>query len=308
MKTSVLVIKLGALGDIILATESFQSIRAHHPGANITLLTRRPFVGLAQLMPWFDQVWPDPAPKPWQLNTVIGFRRQLRAPRFSRIYDLQGNDRARFYQRLGRWSADIWVTAAMTEKTVRRLGLPPMPVAQRHRELLAQAGVPSIGPADLSWLDAPLDEFNLPQKIFLLIPGCSPKRLEKRWPPEHYIELAKQVVRQGLTPVVIGTAADEPAPAIVSAGVPEAINLSGRTTIPQVAALARRAQGVVGNDTGPIHLAGAVGAPTLVLMSGASDPVRVKPIGPVVSYLQVENLAELAVAQVQTELRRWVEK
>jgi ADP-heptose:LPS heptosyltransferase len=302
MNDQVLVIKLGALGDIFLALESFQSIRARHRDARITLLTRPAFVALARQMPWFDAVEADPSPKLWRLWAIWSLRRRFRAARYQRVYDLQGNDRAQFYRCLGGWATDVWMTASLTEKTIARRGLPRLPVAQRHRELLAATGVPFAGAANLSWLDAPLDGFDLPERFFILIPGSAPTRLEKRWPPERYAELGRKLIGQGLTPVVIGTAADEPALSIVCAHLPEAINLSGRTSISQLAALARRAAGVVGNDTGPIHIAAAVGARTLVLMSGQSDPVRMKPNGPEVDCVQATHLKELSVAETWAAL------
>ena len=96
----ILVIKLGALGDIILAMEAFQAIRKHHANDSITLLTRKPFVLLTEKMPWFDSIWPDPAPKLLEVSKWLAFRRHLRSANFSRVYDLQCNDRAGFYFRL----------------------------------------------------------------------------------------------------------------------------------------------------------------------------------------------------------------
>jgi ADP-heptose:LPS heptosyltransferase len=298
MKEQILVIKLGALGDLFLALESFQALRTHHPAAELTLLTRPQFVGLARLMPWFDAVWADPKIKFWQLPTVWRFARQLRAARFRRVYDLQGNDRAQFYRQLGGWSPSQWVPAAMTEKAGRRMGLKPMPVAQRHRELLAAAGVAGTGAADLTWLDAPVAELDLPVRFVMLVPGCAPTRLYKRWPAGHFAAVGKELARRGITPVLIGTPAEAEAIAAVAAPLPEALNLCGRTSIPQLAAVARRAVGVIGNDTGPVHLTALVGSPTLVLMSGQSDPVRMKPLGPKVACLQAPTLAELPVARV----------
>lgn len=50
----ILVIKLGALGDIILALEAFHAIRAHHPHAHLTRLTRPAYAALGRRMPWFQ--------------------------------------------------------------------------------------------------------------------------------------------------------------------------------------------------------------------------------------------------------------
>jgi ADP-heptose:LPS heptosyltransferase len=300
----VLVVKLGALGDLFLALESFQSIRAHHPRSHITLLTRPPYVELGRQMPWFNEVWTDSSPKLWQVPRWWRLRRRFRDGAFTRVYDLQGNDRARFYRRLGGWRDGAeWVGAALTQKAAAQAGLAAMPVAEIHRERLAIAGVPSRGPAELSWLDASIATLSLPERFALLIPGCAPSRLYKRWPPERYAELGKLLLSQGVTPVVIGTQADEAAVSAVCAALPEAVNLCGRTNLAQLAALARRAAGVVGNDTGPVHLSAMVGAPTLVLMSAASDPARMKPPGPAVTCLHVSRLADLPAAEVREALR-----
>ena len=302
---NILVIKLGALGDLFLAMESFQSIRARHPGARIVLVTRPAFVGLARAMPWFDEVWADPVPKLWQVPVWWRFARRLRAAGFARVYDLQGNDRAGFYRQLGGWpvKGDVWVPATLTQQGAERAGLAAMPVMQRHREMLAAAGVPATDATDLSWLDEPTAGFSLPSRFVLLVPGCAPTRLYKRWPPGAYAALANTLAERGIISVIIGTKAEAEAVAEVCATAPTAINLCGRTTIFQVGALARRALGVVGNDTGPVHITSAVGAPTLVLMSGRSDPVRMLPHGPDVGYLQAEPIGDLRSADVVAALR-----
>jgi ADP-heptose:LPS heptosyltransferase len=76
------------------------------------------------------------------------------------------------------------------------------------------------------------------------------------------------------------------------------INLLGRTSFGQLAALARRAQVVVGNDTGPVHIMATAGAPTLVLFSAASDPLVSLPRGPRVAFMQENVLSELSAERV----------
>ena len=89
----------------------------------------------------------------------------------------------------------------------------------------------------------------------------------------------------------------------ICADGPSVVNLLGKTSILQVAALARRARGVVGNDTGPIHITASVGAPTLVVMSGQTDPVRMIPRGPDVGYVRENDLADLPVKRVLAAIR-----
>jgi ADP-heptose:LPS heptosyltransferase len=295
----ILVIKLGALGDVILAMDAFHAIRQRHAGAHITLLTRKPFVALTEKMPWFDAVWTDPAPKILQVGKWLAWRRRLRGGHFSRVYDLQCNDRSGFYFRLLGPKRPEWCGVARGCSHPRPdFGGENLPVSERLMRLIEAAGVPRAGTADLSWLNGPLDGFALPARYVLLVPGCAPQHPYKRWPAQHYAGLVEKLAMQGLAAVAIGTAVDHDAIAAIQAHAPKLINLAGLTDIAQVAALARRAEAVVGNDTGPVHITGIVGAPTLVLMSRVTDPVRMLPRGPAVSWLKKDDLADLTVEEV----------
>lgn len=295
----ILVIKLGALGDIILAMEVFQAIRKHHPNDAITLLTRRQFVSLTERMPWFDTIWPDPAPKLLQVPKWLAFRRQLRGAKFHRVYDLQCNDRAGFYFRLLGPGRPEWCGVARGCSHPRPdFGGANLPVTERLLRLIAAAGVPHAGAADLSWLDGDISNYNLPARYVLLVPGCAPQHPYKRWPAKHFAGLVAQLATRGLAAVAIGTAVDNDAISEIQAQAPGLINLAGRTQLGQVAALARRAVAVVGNDTGPVHVTAMVGAPTLVLMSRVTDPVRMLPRGPAVSWLKREALVDLTSEEV----------
>ncbi len=89
--TKVLVIKLSAVGDFVLAFPAFERIRAAHPEADITLLTTPPFQALALASPYFERVETDGRPvgaAAWL--ALIG---RLRRERYDRVYDLQVNDR-----------------------------------------------------------------------------------------------------------------------------------------------------------------------------------------------------------------------
>ncbi len=103
---------------------------------------------------------------------------------------------------------------------------------------------------------------------------------------------------RGIRPVLIGTEAEGAALDAIAAKVPEALNLRGKTSIAQLATLARRATLAVGNDTGPMHIIGASHCPSLVLFSHASDPVRSAPVGESVTVLREPDLAELSVDRV----------
>ncbi|KAB2638715.1 MAG: glycosyltransferase family 9 protein [Verrucomicrobia bacterium] len=303
----ILVIKLGALGDIILAMEAFQAIRQHHSNDSITLLTRRQFVSLTEKMPWFDAIWPDPTPKLLQVPKWLAFRRQLRGGHFSRVYDLQCNDRAGFYFRLLGPGRPEWCGVARGCSHPRPdFGGENLPVTERLLRLIGAAGVPRAGAANLTWLDGDVSNYNLPARYVLLVPGCAPQHPYKRWPAQHFAGLVEKLAARSIAAVAIGTAVDNDAISEIQALAPGLINLAGRTELGQVAALARRAMTVVGNDTGPVHVTAMVGAPTLVLMSRVTDPVRMLPRGPVVSWLKRDALADLTFEEVFAAIQTFI--
>src|ERR1019366_3873781 len=79
-ESAILIIKLGALGNVILLLNAFAAIRAHHPAAPISLLTTAPYADWLRLSPWFDDVLVDTRPGWWNLPGVRRLRRMLLRP------------------------------------------------------------------------------------------------------------------------------------------------------------------------------------------------------------------------------------
>lgn len=178
-----------------------------------------------------------------------------------------------------------------------------MHTLDREADQLRWAGIPGpIPPPDLSWATADIARFGLPSGYVLLIPGGAPHRPEKRWPLEHFVELARHIAGTGLTPVVIGGAAERDLGRAIAAAVAQARDLTGATDFADIAALGGAARRAIGNDTGPMHLAVVGGAPATVLYSAASDPSLTAPRGPDLIVLRRDNLAELTVAEVAATL------
>ncbi len=301
----ILVIKLGALGDFVQAFGPFAAIRARHPAARITLLTTPPFAALAALAPWFDAVALDHRPAAWNLPGLWRLRRRLRG--FDFVYDLQTSSRSSRYFRLaGRpgWSG----IASGASHPHANPGRDGMHTWERQREQLAMAGISHFPPPELGWLARPAPSLALPARFALLAPGAAAHRPAKRWPAERFGALAALLVERGLTPVVIGTAAEAPLAAVILAACPQAVDLTGRTAMVELGPIAARASLAVGNDTGPMHLAAALGCPCLVLFSGESDPALTAPRGPAGEWpavLREDDLAALRLERVVAALPAW---
>jgi len=299
----ILVIKLSAFGDFVLSIASFQAIRAHHPQAEITLLTTQPYQRLAEASGCFDRVWIDRRPAWWQIGGWLALRRQLASGNFQRVYDLQRSDRSGTYFRLLPAPKPEWVgvVAGCSHRYAPPAGR-ILHICEREARQLALAGVPRPGLPDLSFLTADLDALDLPPRFALLVPGGSAHRPGKRWPAEHYAALAHRLLKRHIVPLLLGAEAERNEIAAIAAEVPGARDLCGRTSLEALAALGREAVMAVGNDTGPMHLIAAAGAPSLVLYSKESDPAKIAPRGPAVKTLRRESLAELTVEEVVANL------
>jgi ADP-heptose:LPS heptosyltransferase len=103
-------------------------------------------------------------------------------------------------------------------------------------------------------------------------------------------------------PIVIGGAAERALGAAIREACPAARDLTGETELAEVAALGRQALWAVGNDTGPVHLLVAAGAPATVLYSAASSPDLTAPRGSRVAILRQESLGDLGVEEVAATL------
>lgn len=301
MTPRILVIKLGALGDFAQAFGPFAAIRAHHPGAEITLLTTPPFAPLARQAPWFDQVWENGRPR--GLAALWALARRLRAARFDRVYDLQTSDRSSRYRWLvGRgveWSG-IAAGASHPHANPRR---DFMHTVERQREQLQMAGISHFPAPALDWLDADITRFALPECFALLIPGASPGRPAKRWPLENFAALAAAL---DIPAVILGGPAEAALGAAIATAIPTAHDLTGKTRFADIAALARRAAFCIGNDTGPTHLAAVAGCPTLALFGEDSDPALCAPRGPRVAVLRHQPLAALTLPEVRAALQELI--
>ncbi len=306
----ILVIKLSALGDFVLALAAMKKIRQVHKRAHITLLTTPPFEGLAKACPYFNAVETDGRPS--GLGEWMALRKRIKAARYDRVYDLQTSAQsARIFHMLApfppEWSG-IAAGCALPHKNPDRNH---MHTLERQADQLKYAGIwpdaptePGAAPGpDLSWvLPKPSQLRPVPGGVrrrpyALFIPGGSAHRLDKRWPAERYGQLGKMLSERGYDIVIIGGLQESALARQIQRYVGQARDLTGRTDFAKVAMLGAKAALVVGNDTGPLHLAAATGAPTVVMFSSASDPQLAAPRGHV-TVLRADNLAELPVSAV----------
>jgi ADP-heptose:LPS heptosyltransferase len=308
----ILIIQLGGLAQFVQALAPARAIRDAHVGAHITLLTTETTQALAEQCPYFDKVEADGKPKEPQAITKLIAR--IRAAKFDMIYDLEGSSRTNNYFQGMRpwppkWSGPV-AGASHAYMDATRAHLHPL---DRYAGQLAAAGVAFDDPLpDLTWLRTVLrdpprlspDYFGIRGRFVLLLPRGTEAESGRRWPEAKYVELARRLVRHGVTPVVLGGPDERNVGAAIAKEEPRAKNLVTRPDVFQVAALAQRAAFAVGDDVDLMHVAAAAGASCLVFLAAGSDPEKSSPRGHggVVAFTATV-IADLPVEQVERQLR-----
>jgi len=266
----ILVIKHGAAGDFVQATGIFADIRAHEKDAHITLLTTPRMKALAEASPYYNEiVYDDRKASLFKLQTWKDLRSKLKG--FDMVYDLQNSDRTRLYFYIA--GCPTWcgnrLFATYRQKNLRKLK--GTHTFRRLQNLVEIAGVktgnwPNI---DYARADATEDLKHLGlKKYVVLVPGSSASGVYKRWP--HYADLAKKLQLMGHNCLLLGGPDEIDLLGALSAqtGAPELHN----NPLSQVIDLLARADFVVGNDTGMLHMAAAVGAKCVTIFGGAGSP------------------------------------
>lgn len=261
MPNKILIIKLGALGDMVQAASAFAALRQYHKKDRLTLLTTEPYQELANKMGYFDEILLDERVKLFQFNKLFKFAKTLKFQDFQKIYDLQNVDRTRFYSYLVGKKSE-WISPLKKENNLHP--------QERFERLFSSYGIPFTAELDLNHL-AEANNFDILNPYVLLIPGASLVHGgRKRWPEEKYAKLASFLIEKGIQPVLIGGASEKFD--LIKSKSPKVIDLCGKTTFYQIIGLAQNALCAIGNDTGPTLLAASGGCKTLTFYASCNPP------------------------------------
>jgi len=280
------------LGDALITIPAMRSLRKNHPGSRITLLIRKP---LDTLFAAFDAV-----------DDVIGF--SIRKGTAGLL------DRLRLVQRLRKEKFDLCLIlpnsfdsafvpflAGIPERVgfnrdgrggflTRRVA----PVSKRGKEHQARNYLKLVpddpveldfslppGPDALAWAGEQITSFRQPPDSPLI--GLNPGATygpAKMWYPERFSELGTRLFNGiGAGIVLVGGPSETDLCRTIARGISgNVLDLSGRTDLPRLAAILSLCDLVVTNDSGPMHLASAVGTPVVALF-GSTNPEATSPLG-----------------------------
>jgi len=285
--SAILVVRPSSLGDIVHALTLVADVRTHRPELAIDWVAETGFVPLVELHHGIRRIVPV-ALRHWRHHLFAAstwrefgsFRRTLRGEEYAAVLDLQEQVKGALLARMARGvrhgpdRASIREPVATLAHDVHHAINPDQHLIARCRQLAAAAlGYRAEGPPRFGLVPPPPAAGMVPDRPFVvLVHGTS--RTDKLWPDGHWRRLIEAFATAGLTVVLPwGSDTERARSERYAAGVGNAQVPSSRLTLPALASLLARAEIAIGVDTGLVHLAAALGTPTLSLFV-ATDPLR----------------------------------
>jgi lipopolysaccharide heptosyltransferase I len=296
----ILIIKPSALGDVVHTLPVLKLLRRRWPEAHVAWVVGGAFASLLEGHPQLDEVirfergrfargWRDPG----AAAGLFRFDRELRGGAFDLVIDLQGlfrsgwmTMRTRAPVRVGFSNARELAHLFYTHRIA--VDSPDQHAVDRYLKLCDALGC-GRAPVEFSFHVTDQDRQHVAEILghdrpfAVLLPGTNWPT--KRWPVEHFAALVGPLrERFGLDSIVAGG----PDVAGIAGLIPRAINVVGKTSnLRQLVALLERADLVIANDSGPMHIAAALGRP-LVTMFGPTNPQRTGPYGRLDSVVRLD--------------------
>jgi|SRR5579863_96172 len=275
----ILVVRLGAMGDIIHALPAAASLRHSFPGSHLTWLVEAPWAPLLEQNPYVDFVviFERGNPGAWMRS-----RRKLLSQRFDFAVDFQGLVKSAVAASMARPDRIFGFHQSQVRERPAALFYSQRAMAQsahvvdRNLELAAAAGAANL----LRTFPLPpgVPEGNLPRSEFVLASPLAGWR-SKQWPLAFYSRLATRLEREiGLPLVLNGPPGSEQFASVLDC-------IPHYSTVEGLIHATRRATAVLGVDSGPLHLAAALGKPGVAIF-GPTDPGRNGPYGDTIQVLR----------------------
>lgn len=292
-KRKILVIKLGAMGDLILVVPSLRMLKARFPDSSITLLVDRKLAPVVATCPYLDDMILVDRKKLSNLFYLLKTARRIRREGFDVSVDLHNNKWTHLlaylggvFQRFG-FARGKW--GFLLNRPDQTFEVEDSPVRHQFR-ILSKVGVQTLDDELELWpssasLEKAAQMIGTMQpkeqtKIIGFIMGSSPNWPSKRWPQESFAALAERIFEKYDARIVLIGSSDEAflGEAFGKFGPEKVLNVMGKTALEELPAFFKQFHLVVTGDTAPLHIAAAMNVPTLALF-GPTDPKRHVPPG-----------------------------
>jgi len=305
MSNNILIIKHGALGDLIQITNALKSIRHKYPESKITLLTDIKFKFFSDRIIFIDEIIYENRPSFLRIDEWLTIILKIARRNFNIVFDLQNSDRTSVYYFFIRLfnSKVIWSGNRKGGKyKYHPKNFESVPIKDRIKNQLALMNIEIYDNPDISWM-LNKNIINLPNNDFvILLPGSSLEHKHKRWPAEKFAELANHLKERNIDSIILGQSHSEGEELKkIKLLAPKIIDFSNQD-LDCLATTASKAIGAIGNDTGPTFIAAAAGCPITWLLSSHTDPNITQLLGSKVNILKKDNISDITTDEVKNNL------
>ena len=289
-KKNILVIKLGAIGDVMLIVPSLRLLRNSFPGAHIAILVGVESKGILKSCPYIDElILCDRKGKDKGLSGLLKTSGIIRRRNFDMSIDFQNNKLSHVVAWLGgipeRFGYDNGKLSFFINKRIKYLKIKATPLSEQFR-LLKGIGIDTLDAStylemwpskeDFLYIDNFLKQewVNDTQILVGVNIGSSLRWETKRWPLRHFVRLADMLAAKDIRVVLVGTKDGmHEADRFVKISSSKPVNAVGQTSITQLAALIKRCKVFITGDSAPMHIASSMGTDFIALF-GPTDPAR----------------------------------
>jgi heptosyltransferase-1 len=292
---NILIVKLSAIGDVIHALPVAPALKQCFPKSRITWVVEQPAYDLLTNNPCIDEIIVFEKARVKSLSGLYhyapNFISELRARRFDLALDLQGLFKSAALSFLsGAAQRLVYCNAREYSDVIGKKVCGPNSqghIVERYLDVVRSLGCSSTDPefvinitdseAQQAVAIAKQAGLAVNNPYVVLIPGTN--WTNKCWPADYFATLAGRIFDSQMIPVFVGGNADKAIMCEISSkSTLPPIDLTGKTSLKQLAYIIKNARVVVAGDTGPMHLAAAVGTPVVALF-GPTDPERNGPYG-----------------------------
>lgn len=288
-RKKILVIKLSAVGDVILSIPSLRAIRNRFPDASICVLVGRKSRKIIRNCPYVDDVIVySPTSAKNRIGDLLRMAKLLAKEDFDVVVDLQNNKASHFLAyacgaKLRAGHNNRKWAFLLNRRAKNNFQGPVAPLDHQH-EVLKLIGVDEYEKKLSMWAEASENKkitsfLNSQwvagsQTLVGINPGSSLRWPTKQWPVENFAKLCDELARRNIRVIMTGAPEDAPlGEELMRLTKNKPINAIGQTSITELAALIKRCQVFISSDSAPMHVAAAMETP-LVALFGPTDPKR----------------------------------
>jgi ADP-heptose:LPS heptosyltransferase len=290
---NILIIKHGALGDLIQADGIIKSIRYEHKNAKLVLLTSKKFINLMSMCPYIDDQLIDNRSSFFNILAFINLCKRIKKYNFKIIYDLQNSQRTYIYRKYI-FNKIKWISTNRKDHAISGLrGLEDM--LRENLVFTKKTFKP-----DISWLVTDTKEIIKQNKILskniVLLPGSSKKNPLKRWP--YFVDLAKLLISKGHEVTTILGPEELDMNHSFSGHVLKNLDWS------QLSGIIKNSYFVVGNDSGPSHIASCLNKKGFALFGPSTSAKRSELERDNFKIIEVSDLKLLSADEVLNKMMK----